>query len=85
MYFILVDSQIVDQGSRCPTPKELQEWANDCNGEVDVIDGQFVVTRVLPTIKKPTHKQLEAAALARDLEAQKEFAAFNGLEASDGG
>lgn len=30
--------------------------------------------------KKPTRRQLEADALARDEEAQREFADFNGLE-----
>lgn len=40
MYFIMADSQIVGEVYSCPTDADLQEWANDLDCEVWVLQGE---------------------------------------------
>jgi hypothetical protein len=48
MYFILVNSQIVEQVSCFPSLDELEDWANQQNAPVDVIEGEYVHPTVYP-------------------------------------
>lgn len=48
MYYIIAESEIVDQTYRRPEESELKQWANDMDCEVWVIDGEYAGISVYP-------------------------------------